>query len=74
MWHMSDPDDNTAKENEEFVSDLLAAGWKHTNDNMIVHPGDPDINVFFNPYSKELLLSPKLVLALKNQAQAEQGK
>lgn len=66
MWHMSDPDDKTAQENEQFVRALLAAGWTHTEDNMIVHPSDPDINAYFNPYSKQLLLSPKLVSVLKD--------
>jgi hypothetical protein len=67
---MPDPDEETAKANEQFVQQLLRSGWRQ-EEHMIIHPDDNDVNVFLNPYSKELLLSPKLISLLKEQADSE---
>ena len=52
------------EEAENQKRDLIASGWKwhdHEGTRLLVHPDDPDVNVWFHPYTGEQLLSPKLV-------------
>ena len=60
-------------EAEQSRQALEQSGWvwrgDTANDKLLCHPDDPEINIWFNPYSGEQLLSPKLVEHLKRQAQ-----
>lgn len=51
--------------------ELIKNGWKwhsHDGTEVLAHPDDPEVNIWFHPYSGEQLLSPKLVEWLKNNA------
>ena len=62
MAPTSEPQDRS-----EFVKELLGLGW-HTEDGMYVHPSDREINLWCNPFTGELLFSPKLVEHLRTLA------
>lgn len=55
-------------ESEEHKRDLEARGWVWRGDGVdrvLSLPNDPDVNIWFHPYTGEQLLSPKLVEKLK---------
>ncbi len=62
--------DAKLQEAERQKRELKQAGWqwRETGDGtrLFAHPADPDINVWFHPYTGEQLLSPKLVQRLKD--------
>jgi hypothetical protein len=54
---------------EQRVRKMEAQGWVWRGDGVdkvLSHPDDHDLNVWFHPYSGELLLSPKLVERLRD--------
>jgi hypothetical protein len=50
--------------NESLYQELTDLGW-HPEEDRMVHPSDPEINIWRNPYSGEVLLSPRLVEHIK---------
>ncbi|HEY4310889.1 MAG TPA: hypothetical protein VGN12_15670 [Pirellulales bacterium] len=76
--------DNESDEDSDLDSKLQAAEqakkeleqvgwvWRDENDTkFLCNPSDPDIRIWFHPYSGEQLLSPKLVERLKQDADRE---
>lgn len=62
------------KEAEEQKRELEARGWIWRGDGMdkvLSLPGDPEVNIWFHPYSGEQLLSPKLVERLREQSRED---
>ncbi len=63
------------RETEQHIRDLEQNGWTWHDDDRIkrvlCHPDDPEIHIWFNPYSGEQLLSPKLVERLKQTVHEE---
>lgn len=58
------------QEAEKQKRELEDQGWVWRGDGLdkvLSHPGDPDLNIWFHPYSGEQLLSPRLVERLKEQ-------
>jgi hypothetical protein len=57
------------REAEAHLRTLEEQGWSWRGDDRITrilcHPEDPEINIWYNPYSGEQLLSPKLIERLK---------
>ena len=51
--------------NRNLVEDLIRLGWRRNDDGMVAHPTIADFNVWLNPYSDEILISPELVKFLK---------
>lgn len=64
-------------EMEAQIQDLERQGWRWSEQDRInrvlMHPDDPEINIWFHPYSGESLLSPKLVAELQKLAERENG-
>jgi len=49
------------REAEEQIRELQQSGWVWRYDGstkLLAHPDDPDVNIWFHPYSGEQLLSP----------------
>lgn len=64
-------------EAEEYLKDLESVGWRwQTVDGtrLLVHPHDPECHIFYNPFSGEQLLSPKLVQRIQDDVRRERGK
>ncbi len=57
------------RETELAIRDLLDAGWQwsESEKGLLMHPSDKELTVWHDPYSHELLHSPKLVESLKRQ-------
>lgn len=53
------------REANERMRELETAGWQRGSDGGLFDPCDPDVNAWMNPYSGEILLSPKLVDRIK---------
>ena len=61
-------------ENEK--QELEARGWVWRGagiDKVLGHPDDPELHIWFDPYTGEQLLSPKLVQRLKDDFQRDRG-
>lgn len=49
------------------------AGWQwkpeggSSIERSLVHPSDPQVSVWFNPYTADIFLSPKLIQGIKEQ-------
>lgn len=60
-----------ARMEEKFVDrtqlkkEILDRGWRESEANTYASPMDVDINLWINPYTGEILMSPKLVEHLK---------
>ncbi|MCK6486429.1 MAG: hypothetical protein HUU22_11030 [Phycisphaerae bacterium] len=66
--------DAKLQEAERQKRELEQAGWQWRETDgtrLLAHPANPDINVWFDPYTGEQLLSPKLVQRLKEDADRE---
>ena len=55
---------------QEMIQSLLEAGYRRNPDKEgeLVHPDDPEKTAWYDPYTHELLLSPKLQEALRELA------
>ncbi|MEK6703930.1 MAG: hypothetical protein AABZ53_16855 [Planctomycetota bacterium] len=47
------------REDEAFLDDLAQSGWKSDGSGGLCDPNDPDVSMWYNPLTSELLLSPK---------------
>ncbi len=59
---------------QEQIRELEQRGWVWRGDGIdkvLSLPHDPDVNIWFHPYSGEQLLSPKLVERLKEKSREE---
>jgi hypothetical protein len=58
------------EETRQWIQLLLDQGyrWSAENKNELRHPDDPEMNAWHDPYSEELLISPKLQGQLKEMA------
>jgi hypothetical protein len=67
--------DAKLREAEQTRRELEQCGWvwrgEKDIDKLLCHPDDPEVNVWFHPYSGEQLFSPKLVERLKREAQID---
>lgn len=71
-----DEADKAQGDAQELQRHMEQAGWKWKGDGidrMLVDPADPELSVWFDPYSGESLLSPKLVESLKQSVRAARG-
>jgi hypothetical protein len=61
--------DKRIAEMDGQIEDLQRQGWNWSEDDrikrLLIHPDDPDVNIWFHPYTGESLLSPKLQQRLK---------
>ncbi|MCK6484536.1 MAG: hypothetical protein L6R00_10435 [Phycisphaerae bacterium] len=67
--------DAKLQEAERKKQELQQAGWQWRVEpdgtRFLAHPADPEINVWFHPYTGEQLLSPRLVQRLKEDIERE---
>ncbi|TWT44965.1 hypothetical protein RAS1_13850 [Phycisphaerae bacterium RAS1] len=47
------------------LSEMEKNGWKSDGNGGLCHPDDPEVSVWFNPYTLDLYLSPKFIERLK---------
>lgn len=56
------------------ILDFQRRGWTWNQaENLLIHPDDPDANIWIHPYSGEKLYSPRLVELLREQKDREEG-
>lgn len=71
-----DETDKAQRDAQALQHDLEQAGWKWQGngiDRMLVNPSNPELNIWFHPYTGESLLSPMLVEWLKRSVQQAGG-
>src|SRR5690348_1873894 len=60
---------------EAEIQDLQQRGWRWSEGDRIrrhlMHPDDPEVKIWYDPYTGEKLLSPKLVERLSEIIQRE---
>jgi hypothetical protein len=64
------------REAESEQRDLIASGWKWQGDGLdkvLIHPDDADYQIWFDPYTGEQYLSPKLVESIKERLQRDRA-
>ncbi|MGO9917334.1 MAG: hypothetical protein ACLQIB_21870 [Isosphaeraceae bacterium] len=65
-------EERKAAEVRAMIQEHVEAGWTwDSGTNMLTHPADREINMWIHPYSHDVLYSPKLVEALKQQVERE---
>lgn len=64
------------RETEVWLRDLEQGGWRRRGSGPgteLYDPQEPEASVYFNPYSGELLLSPKYIERIKTALPSKPG-